>query len=319
MTRREVLVGAVLVGVGADTERGFAKASQPTTPVDFGVPPGTCDCHTHIVADPGQFPMWQGRAYTPEIALPEEMTALHRALHIKRVVIVTPSIYGSDNSATLYGMRARGADARGIAVIDDRTSNSDLDRMSKAGIRGIRLNLVVAGQTDPALIRRRFLDAMNRIKGRAWHLQIYAALATVSVLKELVLAAAVPVVFDHFGGAQASLGPGQGGFDDLLELLHSGKEYVKISGAYRASTKSPEYADVAPLAKAMVVANAERVLWGSDWPHPDTASHGQTPTEISPLLQIDDGLLMNQLAKWAPDAAIRRKILVDNPARLYRF
>lgn len=320
MTRREAIAGALALGVLGGTRRALARASQPATAVNFPVPPDACDCHTHILGDPAQFPMWTGRTYTPETALPEEMAALHRALHIRRVVIVTPSVYGADNSATLYGMKARGAEARGIAVIDERTTSRDLDRMSAAGIRGIRVNLMASGEVDPAAIRRRFTEAAQRIAGRQWHIQIYASLPAISALKELVLAGLVPVVFDHFGGAKAALGIDQSGFSDLLGLLHAGKAHVKLSGAYRASTSSPDYADVAPLAQAMIAANADRVLWGTDWPHPDTSAHpGRSPGEVSPLLAIDDGRLMNQLVRWAPDAAIRKKILVDNPARLYGF
>src|SRR5262245_35842192 len=127
LTRRNALMGAITAG--ARTRTGFAKASQPATPINFDVPENACDCHTHIHADPQQYPFFSGRVYTPELASPEEMSALHRALKIKRVVIVTPSVYGTDNSATLFGMKARGADARGVAVVDDRTSESDLDAM----------------------------------------------------------------------------------------------------------------------------------------------------------------------------------------------
>jgi predicted TIM-barrel fold metal-dependent hydrolase len=126
------------------------------------------------------------------------------------------------------------------------------------------------------------------------------------------------VVFDHFGGAQATQGVEQPGFEDLVMLVRSGRAYVKISAAYRASTQSPDYADAAPLARALIAANPDRVLWGSDWPHPDTAP-GRAATEVTPLLQIDDGRMLNQLAVWAPSVALRHKILVDNPARLYGF
>src|SRR5580692_6304919 len=127
-----------------------AKASQPSTPVNFDVPAGACDCHTHIHADPEKFPFYAGRVYTPEPASPEEMSALHKALHIERVVIVTPSVYGPDNSATLFGIKARGPNARGVAVIDEKTPASELDRLRRAGIRGIRLNLATGVQADPA-------------------------------------------------------------------------------------------------------------------------------------------------------------------------
>src|SRR3981081_135916 len=119
----------------------LAKAAQPATAVNFELPAGACDCHTHIHPDPAKFPFFAGRVYTPELASPEEMTALHRPRHRERVVIVTPSVYGPDNSATLCGMAARGATARGVAVIDDKTSESDLDARNQAGIRRRLLNL----------------------------------------------------------------------------------------------------------------------------------------------------------------------------------
>jgi predicted TIM-barrel fold metal-dependent hydrolase len=295
-------------------------AAQPATAVDFDVPAGGCDCHSHIFGDPLAFPFFDGRVYTPPPALPEEMAAFHRALRLARVVIVTPSVYGTDNSATLYGMRARGADARGVAVIDDRTPDSDLDAMAAAGICGIRLNLATDGRNDPALARRRFEAALPRASARGWHIQIFSNLAVIAGIKELVLASPVPVVLDHFGGAQAALGPTQPGFADLVELVRSGKAYVKISGAYRASRMAPDYPDAAALAKALIAANAQRVVWGTDWPHTNsTTPPGRRVTDVTPLMAIDDGRLMNQLPIWAPGEATRNAILVDNPARLYGF
>lgn len=318
MTRRDLM--GIMGGTLVASRVGSGKAAQPATAVNFAVPPDSCDSHTHIFGPPDIFPMFAGRTYTPEPALPEGQAALHRALHIRRVVIVTSSAYGTDNSVTLYGMKARGRDARGIAVIDERTPESSLDAMGKAGVRGIRLNMMNSGPGLQAAARQSFQAAADRLKRRGWHIQVYAATPMIAAIKDLVVASPVPVVFDHFGGAQAALGPGQPGFADLLELVRSGKAYAKISGAYRASTQGPDYADAAPLAKALIAANADRIVWGTDWPHPDTSPHpGRAATDLWPLLQIDDGRLMNQLAIWAPDAAIRKKILVDNPVKLYGF
>jgi predicted TIM-barrel fold metal-dependent hydrolase len=288
--------------------------------VNFDAPAGACDCHTHIHGDPEKFPFFSGRVYTPEQASPEEMSALHKALHIERVVIVTPSVYGTDNSATLFGMKARGATARGVAVIDDKTPEADLDAMHQAGIRGIRLNLATGGVNDPGVGRPRFQAAIERVKNRNWHVQLFTSLSMISAIKDLVAVSPVPVVFDHFGGAQAALGTDQPGFSDLLDLIKSGKAHVKISGAYRASKLAPDFSDVVPLAQALIAANSDRIVWGTDWPHPDSSTQpGRKPTDLAPLYQIDDGRLLNQLPVWAPDAAIRKKILVDNPARLYGF
>jgi predicted TIM-barrel fold metal-dependent hydrolase len=319
LTRRGAMVRVLAAGALLKRRTIFAKEVHPITPVNFTVPPNACDCHTHIIGDPRTFPFFPGRVYTPEMALPREMAALHRALHIRRVVIVTPSVYGTDNSATLYGLRARGRNARGVAVIDEKTPEHDLDTMARAGIRGIRLNLATGGQTDSAVARLRFAAALNRIKSRNWHLQIYAGLNVISGIKDLVLASPVPVVFDHFGGAQAALGLEQPGFAHLVDLVRTGSAYVKISGAYRVSTQAPDYLDVAPFAKALIAANPDRVVWGTDWPHPSTSTSGHLATEVTPRLEIDDGRLFNQIPFWAPDPQIRRKILVDNPARLYEF
>lgn len=302
------------------TSKAQARAAQPATPVDFDVPAHACDCHTHIHGDVEKFPFFSGRLYTPDPASPEEMAALHEALQIERVVIVTPSVYGIDNSSTLFGMKARGASARGVAVIDDKTTEAQLAAMHQDGFRGIRLNLATGGVIDPDVGRPRFAAAVERMKARGWHVQLYTTLAMISAIKDLVETAPVPVVFDHFGGLEASLGLEQPGFSDLVALVKSGKAHVKISGAYRSSKLSPDYQDMVPYARALIAANADRIVWGTDWPHPDSSRvEGRKPTDIAPLYQIDDGRLLNQLPVWAPDAQVRKKILVDNPARLYGF
>jgi predicted TIM-barrel fold metal-dependent hydrolase len=234
---------------------------------------------------------------------------------VQRVVIVTPSVYGTDNSATLFGMRARGADARGVAVIDDKTPESELDAMGRAGVCGIRLNLSTGGTNDPAVGRQRLQRAIERVKSRNWHVQMNTNLAMVTATRDLVAASPVPVVFDHFANAREELGVQQPGFADLVELVRSGKAYVKIS-----VTAGPraDYAPFVPLAKTLIAANTERILWGTNWPHPNSSS-GRKPSELTPLFQVDDGYVLNLLPVWAPDAAIRRKILVDNPAKLYGF
>jgi predicted TIM-barrel fold metal-dependent hydrolase len=319
LTRRELLAAGTAVA-GLRGRMAFAKASQPATPVDFEVPPGACDCHTHLIGDPAKFPFAAARVYTPEPASAEEMAALHRALHIRRVVIVTPSFYGTDNSATLSGMRARGKDARGIAVIDEKTPPGDLEAMDASGIRGVRLNLATAGQNDPIAAGRLLRAAAKRIRHLNWHIQVNTNLTVIAGIRNVVAESPVPVVFDHFGGAQSALGTSQKGWPDLVGLVRSGKAYVKVSGAYSVSARPPDYPDITPFAKELVAANPDRILWGSDWPHTTSLATRRRPiTEVTPLTAIDDGRLLNRLAVWVPDADSRRKILVDNPARLYRF
>jgi predicted TIM-barrel fold metal-dependent hydrolase len=320
LTRRDMLLASIAAGALMQSRPVLAKAAQPSTPVNFEVPEGACDCHTHIHGDVEKFPFFDGRVYTPEPASPDEMSMLHKALKMERVVVVTPSVYGTDNSSSQYGMMARGANARGVAVIGDKTTDSDLDALHKAGFRGVRLNLATGGVNDPNVARPRFTTAVERMKPRNWHVQLYTNLAMITAIKDLVLSSPVPVVFDHFGGAQAALGVEQPGFSDLVELVKSGKAYVKISGAYRSSKLGPDYQDCVPFAQALIAANADRIVWGTDWPHPDSVTPpGRKATEVTPLFQIDDGRLLNQLPVWAPDAAVRKKILVDNPARLYDF
>ncbi|HSZ18492.1 MAG TPA: amidohydrolase family protein [Candidatus Acidoferrum sp.] len=320
-TRREVMLGAVTAGTAALAWRPsavFASASQPSTPVNFAVPEGACDCHVHTF-DPQHFPYSPSRPYTPEPVSVEELRSLHKALHISRVIVVQTTVYGADNAGVLDAMKQLGSRARGVAVIDEKTPNSALDDMDRAGIRGIRLNLETAGQTDPEIGRKRFQAAVERIKGRKWHIQIYARLTVIEGIKDLVASAPMPVVFDHFGGMQAALGGDQPGFASLMTLVRTGKAYVKISAPYRSSIEAPDYPDVAQLARVLVASNPERILWGSDWPHPGLPVPGRSNSEITPFFQIDDGRVLNFLPQWVPDATERKTILVENPARLYGF
>ena len=314
MKRRDLLAGAVAAGALIHARSGFAKAAQAVTKVNFAVPAGATDCHTHIHGDPRAFPWYSGRVYTPETATPKEMRVVHRALRIQRVVIVTPSVYGTDNTATLWGMQARGKDARGVAVIDRRTTESELDTMTRLGVRGIRLNLATGGTNDPSVGRQRLQEALERMKRRGWHVQLNTSLAMISAMKDLIAAAPVPVVFDHFGGAAPEHGVKQPGFPDMVDLVRLGKAYVKISVSAGPRT---DYTGFIPMAKELIAANQDRILWGSNWPHPNSV--GGSRDKVTPLFQVDNGLVLNQLSLWAPDAATRQKILVDNPAKLYGF
>jgi predicted TIM-barrel fold metal-dependent hydrolase len=291
LTRRHLILGASIAAASAFGRRP-ARAQREPTRVRIDVPPDACDCHTHVIGDPAKYPFAPTRSYTPQQASVEELQALHRALHVTRVVIVQPSVYGTDNSCTLDAIRRL----------------------------GIRINLATTGQTDPDMARRRFDAAVTRVAGRKWHVQMYATLPVISAIQREVASSPVPVVFDHFGGAQAAGGAGQPGFDVLVDLVRTARAYVKISAPYRGSTAPPAFADMGSFAKVLIAANVQRVLWGTDWPHPDTSRRpGQPLQDIAPHLHIDDGLVLNQLAEWAPDAAARKTILVDNPASLYRF
>jgi predicted TIM-barrel fold metal-dependent hydrolase len=319
LTRRRMLSHMGAAGAASFAfAAGAGLAAAPSTvktPVDFDVPHGACDCHVHIF-DPVHFPYFSGRLYTPPEASIDDLGSLQSALHLERVVIVTPSVYGIDNSCTMNAVRELGARARGVAVIDQSVTAAALDQMAAAGVRGVRLNFETAGESDPAVAKRVLAATAGQLAGRNWHIQINTHLSVISALKSDIMALPLPVIFDHFGGAKAAPGPGQPGFADLLDLVKSGHAYVKISAPYRPSQKTPDFPDVAPLAQALVAANSDRVVWGSNWPHP---GRGPTPAALAPPYPNDDGRVLNLLPTWVGDAAVRKKILVDNPARLYGF
>jgi predicted TIM-barrel fold metal-dependent hydrolase len=308
-------IAGVAAIAGRDTPL-FATAAQPRTPVNFKVPAGACDCHTHIVGDPAKFPFAEDRAYTPETASVAEMRSLHRALHTDRVVIVQASFYGKDNSCLLDAVKQLGPSARGIAAIRDTTSNAELDDLHRRGIRGIRARLDGAG-SDLAAMRQQFKAAVDRIRDRPWHVELVTTeLSQIVAIQEEVMASPVPVSIDL--GSQAALGAHQPGFDTFLRLIHAGKTYVNVGGPYGVAKGEPEYPDVAPSVKAIIAANPQRITWGTNWPHVSRLA-GKKVTEITPGLQVDDGLDFNRFASWTLDAAQRKLILVDNPARLYDF
>lgn len=313
LTRRELIFGAAASAAAALQKPAIGPAAP-----SFLVPPGATDCHAHIFGDAKAFPMSPGRTYTPVAAPLSELLALHRRLNIERVVLIQPSVYGTDNTCMLESIRAIGSHARGVAVIDDQTPDADIDEMERGGVRGLRINLETVGQSDPAQARARFLAAVKRIGGRRLHIQMFTRPTVIASIKDAIDASPVPVVFDHFGGAQAAGGVQQPGFDALVSLVRSGKAYVKLSAPYRGSTLAPAYADMAPLARALVSANPQRVLWGSDWPHPNTSAAAVDPdTGTSPRIAVDDVAVLNQIPVWLPTMPQRRVLLVENPARLY--
>ena len=317
LSRRELVAG--MAGLFGRTL--LAKVPQPSTKVSFDVPAGACDCHVHVFGDPQRYQFFAGRVDTPEPATVNDLLKLHQALHVDRVVVVQPSVYGTDNSCMLDGLKQLGARARGVAVIDEKTPESALDMMSKAGVRGIRLNLATAGISDPAVARQRFQYGVERIKARKWHIQINTQPTVIEAISDLVLASPVTIVVDHFGGATAAAGLSQPGYKALLNLVKNGNAYVKISGAFDLMSKqAPDYPDVMPFARALIAANPQRILWGTNWPHPDSNRvPGRKNTDIALPIPTDDGQMLNALVVWVPETMTRRAILVDNPARLYGF
>jgi predicted TIM-barrel fold metal-dependent hydrolase len=318
VTRRAMLQSCCAAAV-AFSSRSLVGANAARSVVDFEVPEEACDCHVHVF-DPKKFPYAAKRVYTPPEASVEDLQEMLRSIHCSRVVIVQPSVYGTDNACTVDAIRQIGRTARGVAVVDKTASRDDLQKLNEAGIRGVRLNLEVAVQTIDADAAKKMVDGTaEQIQGMGWHIQIFARPALIEAVADSVSQLSMPVVFDHFGGFDPTGYAKQPGFDRFVELLKSGRAYVKVSGAYQRS-KSADYSDTIPLAQTLIAANPERIVWGTDWPHPNNDfGRGKSLTEIAPPLAIDEGLLINQLPKWAPELAIRKKILVDNPARLYGF
>jgi predicted TIM-barrel fold metal-dependent hydrolase len=321
LTRRRILHiggGAMAAAWGRDA---FALSSATVqSPVDFPMPAGACDCHVHVIGDPKRFPMDAGRVYTPPPAPVDRLLHMHNELNLRRVVLVQPSFYGFDNSALLDAMKQLGRRARGVAVVDEQATDATLKAMGNAGVRGLRINLETADEFDPAVAAKKLAIAIAQCRPRHWHIQLYTRPSVIAALADILAKSPVPLVFDHFAGAQAADGLSQPGFDAVLALVHSGKAYVKISAPYRASKMAPAFDDIEPFAAALVTANPDRILWGSDWPHTDsTRIPGRAPTEVTSFLPINDRWILNQLPHWVPDAALRQKILTNNPARLYGF
>jgi predicted TIM-barrel fold metal-dependent hydrolase len=323
LSRRKVLASGLLAGASGIFRLDavtHAVASQPRTKVAFDVPPGATDCAVHVYGDVKRHPYWEGRTYTPEPATVAELRQVMQALHFDRVVIVQASTYGTDNSCVVDSIREIGPGARGVAVIDDKTTEAALDDMHRGGIRGIRLSLGNQGVADPAAAKQRLKAAADRMKSRkGWSVLISGSPATWEALRVELAAFPVPIVIDHFGEPRVADGVGQPGFTTVLSLVKSGKAYVKLSNA-DTLTRQQDLSDLTPYAKALISANPQRVVWGTAWPHPSAgAVPGRKPTDLALHRQTDDGQVLNMLAVWAPDAAMRKQILVDNAARLYGF
>ncbi|MBX6743213.1 MAG: amidohydrolase family protein [Acetobacteraceae bacterium] len=268
-------------------------------------PANATDCHCHIFGPYDRYPLSPGRSYTPPEASIAQYLEMLETIGLRRTVIVQPSIYGTENAVTLDAVEAIGLDrARAVVVVDDGFSTAQLEAMAERGARGVRFN-AVSGNGTP-------LDQLESLAERlaplGWHLQLYTHAEQLPALEAILARLPVPVVIDHMGGVQAQ----EGGVDSLafrslLRLLERGA-WAKLCG-YRSSAGHP-YADVLPMARAMIAAAPERCVWGTDWPHPSLHSPEEVP---------DDGYLLDLLGQWAPDPAQRQAILVDNPARLYGF
>ena len=290
-------------------------------PTAHPMPALACDCHVHVFGPFDRFPLWADRAYTPGAASIEDLMALHQSLGIGRVVVVQASPQGSDNRCTvdaLQCMNNLGHGARGVAVIDEHTSDSELRAMHAAGVRGVRVNLESAGLHDPQVARRLMQAAAERVAPLGWHVQTYTTLDVIASLHGTLMALPTPLVIDHFGRATAAKGVAQEGFAALLSLVESGQAWVKLSAAHRISDL-PDCEDARAIAQALIAANPDRMLWGTDWPHPGAWPGVPRQREaMEPFHPINDARALQRLSEWTTLTQWTR-ILVDNPARLYDF
>jgi len=271
----------------------------------FAMPPGACDAHCHIFGPGARFPYAADRAYTPPDAPFEDLVRLHGALGIERAVIVHASCHGTDMRATLDGIARSGGRFRGTAIIDQACTDADLERMHEGGIRAVRFNFVkhLGGRPDPGFFRR----VVDRLKALGWHLILHLDAGDIVEFEALFRKIPVPMVIDHMGRVSAAGGLEQKPFRVLLDFMKNENTWVKVCGAERVSSSGPPFADAIPFARALIEAAPDRILWGTDWPHPNVKH------------MPNDGDLADLIPLMAPDPALQKKILVDNPARLYGF
>jgi predicted TIM-barrel fold metal-dependent hydrolase len=284
------------------------------------VPAGACDAHLHVFGPPERYKGGPDRSYSPVERALAEYERLARELGFDRLVLVQPSSYGTDNSCQLDALKQRPDTARAVIVIDDTVDAETLRAFDKSGVRAIRLNLMTPRLTDMDAARAIFEKAAARIAPFGWHIQVYADLDIVRALAPVIRTLGVPVVFDHMAGARAEAGPAAPGFDELLDLLSAGKCWVKLSGADIVTWQNSDFSGATPFAGALIEANAAQLVWGTDWPHL-VHQHGKTGDQAPPAAfrPVNEEALLDFLWQWAGTEANWKRILVDNPARLYRF
>lgn len=293
-------------------QTALASAS-PQVPFSAGtgrprtaLPPGSCDCHMHVY-DAG-FPAVPGAKLLPPDASIDDYRRLQQRTGTRRTVLVTPSTYGTDNRCMLAGLAALGADARGVAVVDETVSDAELHRLDRLGVKGIRFNLSLGGHPPARALR----TLAERIAPMGWHIQLLANPDELSSLQSVLLPLPVPLVFDHFG----RIAPADAGTHPahalVLALLRAEKAWVKLSGGYLVSaTHQADDPALDALARSYLEAAPHRVVWGSDWPHA-TASAGRHALP-------DDAVQVDALARWAATTEALHRVLVANPAALYGF
>ena len=270
------------------------------------LPPLACDSHTHVLGPSTRYPYSPSRTYTPPDALLPAYQHLLKTLGVARAVLVQPSVYGSDNTAMLDAMKAAGNRFRGVVVVNDDISETELRKLHDAGVRGVRFNVVdVKGGGTLQLDSPKRLA--ERVRQFGWHVEFLMHVDEFPDLEHAFADFPVDIVLGHLGYMRTDKGLEAPGYQALLRLVKSGRCWVKLTGPYRISTATLPYADVTPFARSLLKANPERVLWGSDWPH--------VTTKVMP----NDGDLCDLLSDWVPDPGLRERVLVKNPATLYGF
>jgi predicted TIM-barrel fold metal-dependent hydrolase len=279
---------------------------DPHPPTAFAPPPGACDAHCHIFGPAVRFPFAPERTYTPPDSGCDDLERLQDRLGLSRAVFVQASCHGTDNSAMVDALLRGDGRYAGVAMIDDTFTDADLRTLHGAGVRGVRFNFVahLGGAPD--------MDQFWRIVGRVaplgWHVVLHFDAVDLPAYGDVLNRLPVPYVIDHLARIDAAAGLDQEPFALLCDLLGDERAWVKVSGAERlTAVGAPGYADVVPFARALIAAAPTRILWGTDWPHPNVRA------------MPDDGDLVDLLAAFAPDEATRTAILVDNPTRLYDF
>ncbi len=270
---------------------------------DVALPPNACDAHCHIFGPGDIFPYHPDRSYTPPDASKETLAALHSHLGISRAVIVHASCHGVYMDATLDAIASSGGSYRGTSIVDPDITDAELARYHEGGIRAVRFNFVkhLESVPEPEVVQR----MAERIVSMGWHLVVHLDAEDIVELSPLLLGLPVPFAIDHMARVKAGDGLEQPAFRQLLDLMRNEKAWVKICGGERVSTEGPPFTDAVPFAQALIAAAPDRVLWGTDFPHPNVRH------------MPNDGHLVDLFALYAPDPAVRRQILVDNPDKLY--
>jgi predicted TIM-barrel fold metal-dependent hydrolase len=282
------------------TSREAEAMRRPT----FQLPPGTCDTHVHVWGPFDRFPVAKGAPYTPPERNKADLLALHARLGVQRCVIVQTSVYKADNRAMLDAIADNPATYRGVALVDDSFGDAEYQALHDGGVRGVRFGFVkhLGGIPDLDLVRR----TADRIGAMGWHLVLHLDAANIPEFESLFRAFRLPVVVDHMGRPPAQDGLEQAPFRILLDLLREPNWWVKVSGSERISAQGPPFRDAIPFARRLIEVAPDRTLWGTDWPHPNVR------------WEPDEADLVDLLPEFGDQAALRR-VLVDNPARLYGF